>query len=243
MGIKNDDRERKVASRIMLVTGGSGGLGLAVIRALLGRGDGVWALWHTPDGEDRLRTTFPDEPALRLVAGDATDAEAMADVVDRIEREDGRLDGVCNLVGGFTMAPLAETSDAAWDGMMTLNARSTFITTRAALPLLLASPGGRIVNVAAAPAVRHGGKRMSAYTASKGAVVALTHALAAEVGPESVTVNAIAPTTIDTPANREAMPKADRSGWVTPDEIASLIVWLTSDEARVVTGNVILAGR
>ena len=84
---------------------------------------------------------------------------------------------------------------------------------------------------------------MAAYAASKGAVVALTHALAAELGAGGVSVNAVAPTTIDTPRNRAAMPDADRSGWVSPGEIGSLITFLTGDDARVITGNIILAGR
>lgn len=229
--------------RITLVTGASGGLGVAVVAALLARGDQVWAPWHTPGGERRLRERFSAARSLRLIEADATDSPRMAEVIAAIRAEAGRLDGVCNLVGGFTMDPLAETSDAQWDSMMTLNARSAFVVSRAAAPLLAASSRGRIVHVAAAPAIRHGGAKMSAYTAAKGAVVALTHALAAELGPEGVTVNAVAPTTIDTPSNREMMPQADRDRWVTPAELASLIVWLTSDAARVVTGNVILAGR
>lgn len=229
--------------RITLVTGGGGGLGGAVVEALLARGDQVWAPWRSAEAAEELRARAAGAPSLRLIEADVTDPEQMAAVIGRIRGGEGRLDGLCNLVGGFTMSPLAETSDEAWDRMMTLNPRSAFVVTRAALPLLSTSGRGRIVNVAAAPAIRHGGGRMSAYAASKGAVVALTHALAAELGPEGISVNAVAPTTIDTPANREAMPQADRSRWVTPVELTSLILWLTSDAARVVTGNVVLAGR
>lgn len=230
-------------ARATLVTGGAGGLGLAVVRALLERGDRVWVPWVRPEGAARVRDALPSDAALTLLEADVTDPDRMAEVASRIESEAGGLDVVCNLVGGFTMAPLGDTSDADWERMMNLNVRSVFTVVRAALPLLEASPAGRVVNVSAAPAIRHGGGGMVAYTASKGAVAALTHALAQELGPSGVSVNAIAPTTIDTPANREAMPDADRSRWVTPEEIASLALWLTSEGARVVTGNVVLAGR
>ena len=99
---------------------------------------------------------------------------------------------LCNLVGGFTMDPLADTSDDAWERMMSLNARSVFAVTRALAPLLARSGRGRIVNVAAAPALRGGGGGMAAYTASKGAVIALTGALAQELAPSGVAVNAVA---------------------------------------------------
>lgn len=230
-------------ARVTLVTGGAGGLGLSVVKALLDRGDHLWVPWVRPEGAERVREALPPDAPLTLLEADVTDADRMGEVVDRIRAEAGRLDALCNLVGGFTMAPLSETSDADFDRMMALNVRSVFTVTRAALPLLERSSGGRIVNVAAAPAVRRGGGGMVAYTASKGAVVAMTHALAAELGAGGISVNAIAPTTIDTPANREAMPDADRTRWVQPAEIASLAAWLTSDAARVVTGNVVLAGR
>ncbi|MEK9501069.1 SDR family oxidoreductase [Gaopeijia maritima] len=226
-----------------LVTGGAGGLGLSVVQAMLDRGDRVWVPWVRSEEAERLRDALPPDAPITLLEADVTDTDRMGEVADRIRTAAGRLDALCNLVGGFTMAPVHETSDADFDRMMALNVRSTFTVTRATIPLLTRSAGGRVVNVAAAPAVRHGGGGMVAYTASKGAVVAMTHALAAELGPKGISVNAIAPTTIDTPANRAAMPAADRTRWVQPAEIASLASWLTSDGARVVTGNVVLAGR
>lgn len=229
--------------RTTLVTGGTGGLGTSVVRALLDRGDRVWVPWVRRAGAERLRSAVAEDAPLTLVEADVTDAGAMTELIAALTDQGGGLDCVCNLVGGFTMGPLDDTSDEEWDRMMALNARSAFTVVRAALPLLVSSGRGRIVNVASAPAIRHGGGGMVAYTASKGALVAMTHALADELAPRGVTVNAVAPTTIDTPANRSAMPDADRDPWVTPEEIASLIAWLTSDAARVVTGNVVLAGR
>ncbi len=232
-----------MARRTSLVTGGTGGLGTAVVRALLARGDRVWVPWIVADERDRLAATVDAGSALTLVEADVTDPRRLDALAGRLGDEAGGLDVLCNLVGGFTMAPLGDTTDDDWERMMALNARSVFAATRAMAPLLASSGRGRVVNVAAAPAVHGGGGGMVAYTASKGAVVALTRALADELGDDGVSVNAVAPTTIDTGANRRAMPDADRSRWVTPEEIASLLVWLTGDDARVVTGNVVVLGR
>lgn len=229
--------------RTTLVTGGTGGLGSAVVRALAARGDRVWVPWIARDERDRLEAALDEDRAVRFVEADVLDPAAIARLRTRIEHEDGGLDVLCALVGGFTMAPITETPDAAWERMANLNARSVFTAARAFGSLLAKSDRARVVTVAAAGVVRGGGGGMAAYAASKGAVVALTRALAAEWGPAGVAVNAVAPTTIDTAANRAAMPDADRTGWVTPEELGELIRFLTSDSARVVTGNVVLAGR
>ena len=229
--------------RTSLVTGGTGGLGLGVVRALLERGDQVWIPWIEQAEMQRLQASIGDGHNLRMIEADVMAPERLAALRARLETEVGHLDVLCNLVGGFTMAPIQDTTDEAWSRMMRLNAESVFRVTRAMTGLLEASERGRIVNVAAAAAIRGGGAGMTAYAASKGAVVALTQALAAELGPGGVSVNAVAPTIIDTPPNRAAMPDADRSGWVTPAEIGSLITFLTGDDARVISGNVILTGR
>ena len=229
--------------RTTLVTGGTGGLGSAVVRALAARGDRVWVPWIAESEKDRLLSGLPEGAQVHLVQSDVLDPTALDRLHRRIEDESGGLDTVCALVGGFTMAPLTETSDDDWDRMATLNARSVFNVLRAFGPLLQRSERARVVTVGAGGVAAGGGAGMVAYAASKGAVIALTRALAAEWGPAGVTVNALAPTTIDTPANRAAMPNADRTGWVTPDELAALTLFLTSDAARVVTGNVVIAGR
>lgn len=230
-------------ARTSVVTGGTGGLGTEVVRCLLQRGDRVWVPWVVEAEVERLDPALAEHPALALVGADVTDPAALEGLRERIEGESGQLDVLCNLVGGFTMASLDETPDGDWERMLSLNAGSAFKVTRAFAPLLRRSGRGRIVNVTAAPAVRHGGGGMAAYTASKGAVAALTTALARELADDGITVNAVAPTTIDTAANRRSMPDADRSGWVRPSEIGALMAFLTSDEARVLTGNVIVVGR
>jgi NAD(P)-dependent dehydrogenase (short-subunit alcohol dehydrogenase family) len=235
-----------MSHRTTLITGGTGGLGRGVVRHFLERGDTVHVPWIAKGEVELLRDEVGHRReggpgTLELVEGDVTDAGWLAGYADHL-RVEGGLDGLLNLVGGFTMAPLEETETEDWERMMALNARTAFLVTRAMAPLLRASGRGAVVNVASAPAVRGEGGGMAAYVASKGAVASLTRALAREMEGE-VTVNAVAPTTILTDATASAMPDADRDGWIRPEEVASLMAWFTGDDARRVTGNVVVMGR
>lgn len=235
--------------RTSLVTGGTGGLGQAVVARFLRRGDRVLVPWIGREGADALRERLEgaetgSSARLVLMEGDVNDAGWLRELRARLEGEgEGRLDVLCNLVGGFAAGALRETDLAVWDRMMALNARSVFGVTRAVAGPLERSGRGRVVNMAALPAVTRRGDGMAAYTASKAAVMALTRALSRELRPAGVTVNAIAPSVIDTAANREAMPDADATRWVAPAEIAALMDFLTGDEGGAVTGNVVVMER
>ncbi len=146
---------------------------------------------------------------------------------------------LCNIVGGFVFAALADTGLSDWRRMFDMNATSAFLCCRAAVPLLRDSGGGSIVNVTAMPALTRGAAQMSAYAASKAAVLNFSQSLSSELAEDGITVNAIAPSIIDTPANREAMPDADRGNWLAPEEIASVVAFLAGDSARIVTGSVL----
>jgi 3-oxoacyl-[acyl-carrier protein] reductase len=146
----------------------------------------------------------------------------------------GRLDALVNIAGGFAFETIADGDPKTWQRLYAINVTTALNASRAAIPHLVASGAGRIVNVGAMAALQ-AGSGMGAYAASKAGVHRLTEALAAELKGK-VTVNAVLPTIIDTPANRRDMPKADFATWVTADELANVILFLASDGASAVTG-------
>ena len=167
---------------------------------------------------------------------DLLDAGAAEEAARRAAEELGGLHAIVNLVGGFAMGPLARTSEETWDRMMDLNLKSTFLATRAALGHM--PDGGRIVNVGTA-AVADQAPGLAAYVASKGGLMSLTQSLAKELKGRRITANAVLPTVLDTPANRRAMPNADRSSWLLPEEVAEVILFLVSEGGSIVTGNLL----
>ena len=224
-----DFRDRHVA-----ITGGAGALGTAVVSALVEAG----ALCHVPCMNQAEAERFrlrAHKQVMLTVTGGLTDEAPVARLYDGIMP----LWASIHLAGGFSAAPLAETSVAMLRQQIDTNLVSCLLCCRAAVQAMAGS-GGRIVNVAARPALEwRSGAGMTAYTASKAAVAALTAALAEEVAKSGILVNAVAPSIMDTPANRQAMPKADFSLWPKVEEVAATILVLASPENRVTRGAVV----
>lgn len=223
--------------RNVVVTGGTGALGRAVVGRLLESG----ARCHVPVyAEEELRD-FPwcDDERVALTPGVDLAAEgAVGAFYDRLPA----LWASIHLAGGFAMAPLARTSLAEWRRLIDMNATTCFLCCREAVRRIRdrGEEGGRIVNVAARPALVPAGG-MVAYSVAKTAVAALTQALAEELAPEGIWVNAVAPSIIDTPANRRAMPTAAHDTWPKPAEIAETIVHLASPANGVTRGAIVTA--
>lgn len=222
------------ANRHIVVTGGAGALGTAVVGALLG--DGAFCQVPCFDEAEAQRFRFREHQRVRLtITGSLADEAAVAKLYDGI----APLWGSVHIAGGFAAGPLRETSVATLRQQIDINLVSCMLCCRAAVRAMNAD-GGRIVNVAARPALEwRSGAGMVAYTATKAAVAALTVALAEEVAKEGILVNAIAPSILDTPANRTAMPKADFSLWPKLEEVAATVVFLASPENRVSRGGVV----
>ena len=227
----------------VVVTGGTGALGRAVVGALRA----VGAVCHVPNLVSAELDHFPytSDPGVHIVrAVDLEDEMA----VRRFYQSLPPLWASVHLAGGFAMAPIAEMSAADFMAQFRMNALSCFLCSAAAVAAFRArkepgpggTPGGRIVNVAARPALEPRlGAGMIAYTASKSAVAALTQALAQETTDEEIWINAVAPSVLDTPANRAAMPDADPRRWVAPMDLAEIITFLASPANRVTRGAVI----
>lgn len=224
--------------RVALITGGTGALGRAVVRHFLDGGAKVHVSWVVAGEVERLQASLgADFPRLTMHRADLTQEEDVAALFEAIEEADGGVDVLANIVGGFFYAALEDTESTIWRRMLEMNATTCFLCCRAAAPAMKRRGGGRIVNVAAMPALLRGAANMSAYAASKAAVLNFSHSLAAELGPEGIRVNVIVPTIIDTPANHEAMPDADTSTWLDPADIAAVVGFLASDAGRIVNGS------
>lgn len=215
----------------VLVTGAAGALGQAVTRYFLQQGADVVALDLTMQ---RLDAAFGGSSAVRKVAVDLTNRSGCEEALQALVASGVRV--LVNVAGGFRMGePVHETSDETWDFLFGLNVRSIVNVTSVIVPAMLAAGGGRIVNVAAAAAV-HGNAGMGIYAASKAGVMRLTESMAQELRGRGINVNAVMPSIIDTPVNRQAMPDADFATWVAPDDVAAVIGFLASDAACAVHG-------
>jgi NAD(P)-dependent dehydrogenase (short-subunit alcohol dehydrogenase family) len=225
--------------KIVIVTGGSGNLGSATVKAFAAAG----ASLVIPDrGNEGLDVLFPDLPGDDhvLVSGvDLTEPDGAARTIKAAVDRFGTIDVLVNTVGGFRGGkPTHETGVETWDFLLKLNARSVFVMCEAVIPVMLEHGGGAIISTAARNAIK-ARANISAQSASKAAIARLTESMAAEYKMQNITANAILPGTIDTPQNREAMPKADFSKWVAPEAIAQVILFLASDAGRVITGGLI----
>ncbi len=213
--------------RTVAITGGHGVLGRAVLEAALKGGWQVAVIDHAsghavPDG------------VLEVGGVDLTDAGQAQKAVDAVIARFGRLDALLNIAGGFVWQT-TDDAEPAWDRMHALNITTAVNTSRAALDALKASPEGRIVNVGSAAALK-AGAGMGAYGAAKAGVHALTQALAEELKTTKVTVNAVLPSIIDTPANRKDMPDADPATWVKVEDLAEVMLFIASPASRAMTG-------
>ncbi|MEK9280134.1 SDR family oxidoreductase [Bradyrhizobium sp. ISRA442] len=222
--------------KVLIVTGVLGALGKMVAEVARARGARIAGIDYAPS---QMPAT-----ADRIEIGgvDLTDAAQAKTAVDTAAQHFGKLDALINVAGGFAFETVGDGDIKTWQRMYALNVLTALNTSRAALPHLAASKAGRIVNIGAMGAL-HAGGGMGPYAASKAGVHRLTEALANE-WKGKVTVNAVLPSIIDTKANRADMPKADFSKWVTPQELAEVILFLASDAASGVTGALIpVSGR
>lgn len=216
-----------MSERVIAITGGHGVLGKAVLAAALDAGLKVAVIDHasghaTPEGVQEIGGV------------DLTDPEQAQKAIDAVVGRYGRLDILANIAGGFVWQT-ADDAAPAWERMHALNVTTALNATRAALPCLKAADEGRIINVGSAAALK-AGAGMGAYGAAKAGVHALTQSLAEELKATTVTVNAVLPSIIDTPANRHDMPDADPASWVAPADLARVILFLASPDSRAMTG-------
>ncbi len=224
--------------RVAIVAGGTGALGQSVTSRLISAGATVCVPYAVPAELERLEGRLGAATTqLHARHADVTSESGFSEFVRGVLDAHSRVDVLVNGVGGFAGGDLASTSLDEWDRMLTLNLRSAVIGCRGVLPAMTAAGSGRIVNISSRAVLPPAGGFI-AYTVAKAGVITLTQALAREL-PRGITVNAVLPSTMDTPANRQAMPDADRSTWVSTDAVAEVIAYLASDAASMVSGTTI----
>ena len=229
--------QNTLSDKVVLISGATGALGSAVTREFA-QTDARLVL--TARSEQKLERLTAEAGLTAeqtfTIAADVTQPYGVRELVDAAVAHFGRVDVLLNTTGGWAGGtPVAETSVEEWDHMLGLNLRSAFLLSRAVLPLMLEAGWGRIVHVSSKTAVEPRA-RQSAYAVSKMGLITLTEVIAAEVKGSGVTANVILPSIIDTPANREAMPKADPRKWVPPERIAGTMRFLCSDAAASING-------
>jgi NAD(P)-dependent dehydrogenase (short-subunit alcohol dehydrogenase family) len=224
-------------TKVALVAGGTGGLGRAVSLAFLNAGANVIVTYQKPEEFNALKKAAgANSASLEGYSVDVTDENAVSQLIDGIVARHGRLDALVNTVGGYAGGvSLWELDTKTFDRMLALNLRSGCALSRAAVRVMLKQKSGAIVNVAAKAAVDHAAGA-AAYAASKAAAVAMIDSLAADLKGTGVRANSVLPSIIDTEANRKAMPTANFAKWPKPEDIARVILFLCSDDAKVIQG-------
>jgi len=219
-----------VKDTVILVTGAKGGLGTFVTQKFLASGATVVGASRHIEKED-----FP-APNFVPLSVDVTHASAVREAIESVVTRTGKLDVLVHVLGGFAGgARVEETDDATWEQMRDLNLTAAFHVLRAAIPHLRKSPRGRIIVIGSlAAAEPHAG--LAAYVTFKSALTTLVRTVALENKDVGLTANVILPGTMDTPANRKAMPSADFHKWLDPAIVADLALWLAGENAAHVTG-------
>lgn len=223
-----------MAGRVYAVTGAFGVLGSAVARAAAGQGARVALIDYAREAPEGLLQDLGDD-VLALGGVDLTEPEQATAALDAVADRFGGLDALLNIAGGFKWEKVEDSAMESWSQLWRMNVLTASNASRAAIPHLRRSAAGRVVNVGANGALK-AAMGMGPYAASKAGVHSLTQALAEELKDDRVNVNAVLPSIIDTPTNRADMPAADFSSWVAPRDLAAVMLFLASEDARAVTG-------
>lgn len=226
-----------LTDQVVIVTGAAGNLGRSVVNGFLDREGCVCAVDHRPGRLEKIFISHNENKDLHLFDNvDVTDAERMAAFADEIFIQFGGVDILVNTVGGFSFGEAVfEISSGTWARMINLNVRSFLNSAEVFVPGMIKKGRGKIISVGSKAALK-GGAKTGAYAAAKSALLRLTESMAEELKDLNIQVNCVLPSIIDGPENREAMPSADFSRWVKPDDVTQVILYLASPSSDAITG-------
>ena len=222
------------SGKVVLITGGTGALGRAVAQAF-GTSNATTVVTYIIDEEmEDVKTKI--KTIAELVKADITKEDQAKKLVSHLIETYDRIDVLVNVVGGYLGGKsVAELDETEWDKMMNMNLKSAFLISKHVIPLMVSAKHGKIVHISSRTGLKSDGYD-SAYSASKSGLIRLVESISEEVKEHNINVNCILPSTIDTEANRNAMPNSDFSKWVKTEDLANLILFLCSDEAKVING-------
>jgi NAD(P)-dependent dehydrogenase (short-subunit alcohol dehydrogenase family) len=221
-------------NKIVLLTGGTGALGRAITAAFIASDAKVVSSYVIDREIEQLKKE--SKAVVELIKTDVTKEEEVEKLVLSVISKYGRIDVLVNVVGGYLGGKsVSELDEKEWDLMMTMNLKSAFLISKHVIPQMVSSKYGKIMHVSSRTGLKSSGYD-SAYAASKSGLIRLVESLSEEVKDSNINVNCIMPSTIDTEANRRAMPTADHSKWVKLQDLANVVLFLCSDEANVITG-------
>lgn len=228
-----------LSNKVAVITGATGALGRVVVKAFLNHGMRVVSTYRREEKQNELIDFLGEASgALISVKTDVTNEADVQALFQKVVEDYGRVDILLNIVGAYKGGTeIADTKEEDWDSMMSINLKSAFLCSKAALPHMMRQNYGRIINVASRTALekRYRGKS-GAYAVSKAGVVVLTETIAEETKKHDINVNCILPSTIDTPDNRRNLPEADFSKWVKPEQIAKVLLFLVSEDSSTISG-------
>jgi NAD(P)-dependent dehydrogenase (short-subunit alcohol dehydrogenase family) len=227
------------SGKVVLITGGTGALGRAVAQAF-GTSNAITVVTYIIDEEMKdVKTKI--KTIAELVKADITKEDQAKNLVSHVIETYDRVDILVNVVGGYLGGKsVAELDETEWDKMMSMNLKSAFLISKHVIPLMLSAKHGKIVHISSRTGLKSDGYD-SAYSASKSGLIRLVESISEEVKEDNINVNCILPSTIDTEANRNAMPNSDFSKWVKTEDLANLVLFLCSDEAKLINGAAIPA--
>jgi NAD(P)-dependent dehydrogenase (short-subunit alcohol dehydrogenase family) len=229
------------SGKVVLITGGTGALGRAVAQAF-GTSNATTVVTYIID-EERERIKAKIKTIAELVKADITKEVQAKKLVSHVINTYDRIDVLVNVVGGYLGGKtVAELDETEWDKMMNMNLKSAFLVSKHVIPLMVSTKHRKMVHISSRTGLKSDGYD-SAYSASKSGLIRLVESISEEVKEDGVNVNCILPSTIDTEANRKAMPNSDFSKWVKTEDLANLVLFLCSEEAKVINGAAIPAYR
>ena len=221
------------SNKVVLITGGTGALGRAVVEAFTSSNAACTATYITDKEAEKAKTKIG---TLDLVKADITKEDQVRKLVSHVVEKHGRIDVLVNVVGGYMGGKkVTELEESEWDKMMNLNLKSAFLISKHVLPVMVPAKHGKMIHISSRTGLKSSGYD-SAYAASKSGLIRLVESISEEVKEYGINVNCILPSIIDTDANRKAMPNSDFSKWVKTGDLASLVLFLCSEEANVING-------